>query len=57
MVTKMQPVFSYGSGINDLTMGQAGFEEIRPNSVRFFTFLSTEWEFLQPVFTTTRYCL
>ena len=30
--------------------------EIRSNSVRSSTFLSTEWEFLHAVFTTMRYC-
>ena len=38
-----------------LTIGQSGFVEIWPNSVRFSTFLSTEWEFLHAVFTTMRY--
>ena len=36
-------------------MGQSGFVEIRSNSVRFSTFLSTEWEFLHAAFTTTRF--
>ena len=56
---KMQPIFGLGSGICDptLTIGQSGFVEIRSNSVRFSTFLGTEWEFLHAVFTTMRYFL
>ena len=40
-----------------LTIGQSGSVEICPNSVRFSTFLGTEWEFLHAVFTTTRFLI
>ena len=54
---KMQPFLDKGSGIYDptLTLGQSGFVEIWSNSVRFSTFLRTEWEFLHAVFATMRY--
>ena len=45
----------WGSGIHDQTIVQSGFVEIWSNSVRFSTFLGTEWEFLHAVFTTMRY--
>ena len=53
----MQPLFSYGLGINDpiLTIRQTvQFLEIRSNSVRFSIFRSTEKEISHAVFTTTR---
>ena len=53
----MQLIFSWGSGIDDptLAIGQSCFVEFWSNSVRFSTFLYTEWEFLHVIFTTTRY--
>ena len=55
----MQPVFSQGSGIYDptLTIGQSGFVEIWSDSVPFSTFLSTEKEFFDAVFSTMRFFL
>ena len=52
----MQPLFGQGSGIDDPTLAQrqSGFVENWSNSVRFYTFLSTEKEFLHAVFTTMR---
>ena len=38
-----------------LTVGQSGFADNELISVRFSTFLFTEWEFLHAVFTTMRY--